>query len=109
VQLKKNTDAEYVTVGSTRNQELIINTSGYNYGQNFDLRVRCISQNGTFSGFVSTSFANTPFLGGEYFNNVFPYPKQYMDDSISSVSSGAAAGTNLTTGNTIQNNNTGEI
>ena len=109
VQLKKNTDTDYVTVGTTRNQELIVNTSGYNYGQNFNLRVRCISQNGTFSGFVSTSFANTPFLGGEYLANVFPYPKSYMDDSISSVSSGAAVGTNLTTGNTIQNNNTGEI
>jgi len=109
VQLKKNTDTEYVTVGTTRNQELIINTSGYNYGQNFDLRVRCISQNGTFSGFVSTTFANTPFLGGQYLDNVFPYPKNYMDNSISSVSSGAAANTNLTTGNTIQTNNTGEI
>jgi hypothetical protein len=111
VQLKKNTDAEdaYESLGITKNQEMLINTASFNLGQKFNLRVRAISQNGTFSSFTSTTFTNTPFLGGEFENNVWPYPKKYMDDSLSGVSSGSGAGTNVGTVGTIKSNDTGEI
>jgi len=111
VQLKKNTDAEdaYESLGITKNQELIINTGSFNLGQKFNLRVRAISQNGTFSAFTNTTFTNTPFLGGEFENNVWPYPKKYMEDEQGTISSGSFANTDLTTPGTIKSNDTGEI
>jgi len=111
IQLKKNTDAEeaYESVGITRNQEIIINTASFNLGQKFNLRVRAISQNGTFSSFTTTTFTNTPFLGGEFENNVWPYPKKYMEDGQATISSGSFAGSTLDNPGTIKSNDTGEI
>tara|TARA_B100000902_G_scaffold95244_1_gene98044 strand:- start:7034 stop:9514 length:2481 start_codon:yes stop_codon:yes gene_type:complete len=111
VQVKKNTDAnaQFVSLGTTRNQEFTVTTEFFVAGQKLTIRVRAINQNGDRSSFASTSVSSKSYFGGEFEDNVFPFPKNYMDGAISTLSSGGGAGTTVTTPVTIKRNDTGEI
>jgi hypothetical protein len=111
VQVKKNTDAneQFVSLGTTRNQEFTVSTEFFVPGQKLTVRVRATNWRGDISAFASTTVSTKAYFGGEFEDNVFPFPKNYMDGSLSSISSGGGAGTNVTTPDTIQRNDTGEI
>jgi len=111
VQIKRNTDAEqqYISLGTTSNQEFTINTSFYAFGEKLSVRVRTISPNGTFSSFTTTAVTNKPYYGGEFENNVFPYFKKYADDAFATLSSGGSTSTGIGDRKTTQTSDTGEI
>lgn len=111
VQVKKNTDAnqQFVSLGTTRNQEFTISTEFFVPGQKLTVRVSAENWQGARSSFASTTVSTKAYFGGEFEDNVFPFPKNYMDGSLSGISSGGGAGTNVTTPDTIQRNDTGEI
>ena len=112
IQLKKSTDAnaQFVSVGTTRNQEFEINTANFVGGQKLNVRVRAVSNNGTFSSFVSTDVSTKGFLGATVNDLVFPYFRLNAGNVIGSFSSGAGtSNTTVGTRKTSQTQDTGEI
>jgi hypothetical protein len=111
IQLKKSTDAEeqFVSVGTTRNEEFEIDTAPYVGGQKLNVRVRAIANNGTFSSFASTDVTSKPFLDATIQGTVFPYFKKFADDTVSLSSGPGSGNTTVTTRTTTQTQDTGEI
>jgi hypothetical protein len=111
VQIKKNTDAneQFVSLGTTRNQEFTISTEFFVPGQKLTIRVSAQNWQGIRSAYTTTNISTRAYFGGEFEDNVFPFPKDYMDGSLSGISSGSGANTNVTTPEKIQRNDTGEI
>ena len=113
IQLKKNTDAneQFISVGTTRNQEFEVNTASFVGGQKLNVRVRAIANNGTFSSFASTDVTTKGFLGAALNDIVFPYFAKNADDQAGTgLSSGAGStAVAVTTRTTTQTQDTGEI
>lgn len=82
----------FETLGTTTNQQFLINTKGYPLGQKFNIRIRTMTTNGNLSDFATTSVVTNSSVGGITSDSVFPFSKDYADNQLSTTS-GATAGT----------------